>query len=124
MPHLLAAIFFFGITLPAFAQSPPQTFKEGKHGRGELKIVQGIPVLTVQGKPAEIGEQIGVLVGKNSPNPTPVLLQFLKEVKLGGTYEVLKVIAMKLKAGMPADHVTEMEAMAKAGGYEIDMLML
>ena len=47
---------------PAVAQ-PTSVFKEGKHGAGELKFVSGIPVLTVSGKPAEIGEQLGVLAG-------------------------------------------------------------
>jgi len=124
MPRFVASLLLLAFALPAFAQTPAHPFKEGTHGKGELKIVQGVPVLTVQGKPAEIGEQIGVLVGKNSPNPTPVLLQFLKEVKLGGTYDVLKVFSLKLKGGMPADHLAEMESLAKTGGYEFDMLML
>jgi predicted choloylglycine hydrolase len=125
MPRLLAPIFFFAFAVPAFAQAPVEyPFKEGKHDKGELKFIQGVPVLIVQGKPADIGEQIGVLVGKNSPNPTPVLLQFLKDVKLGGSFDVLKLFAMKLKASLPADHLAEMEALAKAGGYEFEMLML
>lgn len=125
MPRLFAPLFLLAFALPAFGQAPVEyPFKAGTHGKGELKFIQGVPVLTVQGKPAEIGEQIGILVGKHSPNPTPVLQQFLKDVKLGGTFDVLKVFALKLKVGMPADHLAEMESLAKASDYEFEMLML
>ena len=38
-------------------------FKEAKHGKGELKYVNRIPVLFLQGTPEEMGEQHGVLLG-------------------------------------------------------------
>jgi len=125
MPRLLASLFLLAFSIPAFAQKPLEyPFKAAKHGPAELQFIGGVPVLTVQGKPAEIGEQIGVLVGKNSPNPTPVLMQFLKDVKLGGTFDVLKIVSMKLKGGVSADHFAEMEAASKTSGFEIEMLML
>jgi len=125
MPRLFASLFLLAFATSTFAQAPLEyPFKEGKHKQGELKFIEGVPVLTVQGKPAEIGEQIGVLVGKNSPNPTPVLLQFLKEIKMGGTYDLLKVLAMKFKLGIHPDHYAEMEAMAKTSGFDLEMIML
>jgi predicted choloylglycine hydrolase len=125
MPRTYASLLLLAFAVPAFAQTPLEyPFKEGKHGPADLKFIQGVPVLTVQGKPAEIGDQIGVLVGKNSPNPTPVLLNFLKEIKMGGTFDLLKVLAMKFKPGVSADHFAEMEAIAKTSGYELEMFML
>jgi isopenicillin-N N-acyltransferase like protein len=56
----------------ALAQTPV-TFPTAKHGAGELALVQGVPVLTVRGSPAEMGEQSGVLAGKNAPGLNALL---------------------------------------------------
>jgi hypothetical protein len=117
----VAPLFVVLAVGPAVGQSP--VFKEGKHKAGELRFVSGVPVLTVAGKPAEIGEQLGVLVGKNSPDPVPVLNEFLAAVKLKDAYPALKTVAGNLKGNFPADHLTEMEVAAKTAGYELDMLL-
>jgi isopenicillin-N N-acyltransferase-like protein len=105
-----------------FATEPASVFKPGKYGKGELKFVEGVPVLIAAGKPAEIGEQIGALVGKNSPDPRPVLDEFLKAIKLENGFDALKLVARNLKPNLPADHRTEMEAISKASGYDPDLL--
>ncbi len=121
--HLLfAGAALLWLACPAIAEDPESVFKPGKHGGGELKFVSGVPVLVVAGKPAEIGEQIGTLVGKNSPDPRPVLDDFLKAVKLENGFDALKLVARNLKPNFPADHRTEIEALSKASGYEPDLL--
>src|SRR6185295_11047093 len=37
-------------------------FADATHTRGRLQHIQGIPVVTVQGSPEELGEQIGTLL--------------------------------------------------------------
>ena len=44
-------------------------FPEAKYGKGELKYVNGIPVLTVEGTPEEIGKQFGELALKPAKKP-------------------------------------------------------
>ena len=122
MRAFLAYIALSLLALPAFAADPQSVFTPGKHGKGELKFVEGVPVLIASGKPAEIGEQIGALVGKNSPDPRPVLDDFLKAVKLENGFDAFKLLARNLKPNFPADHRTEMEALSKASGYDIDLL--
>jgi hypothetical protein len=39
----------------------PFRFPEGKHGKGELKYISGVPVLVHAGTPEEMGEQMAVL---------------------------------------------------------------
>jgi len=102
----------------------PFRFAEGKHGQGELRYVSGVPVLLVQGSPAEIGEQIGVLALKPLVQANKELLdRVLRNDALS------PVIAAALKTGalmlpqFPADHVAELEAMAKAGGVPLDVLV-
>ena len=42
----------------------PFRFPEKRHGKGELRYINKIPVLTVEGTPEEIGEQVGILAVK------------------------------------------------------------
>jgi isopenicillin-N N-acyltransferase like protein len=86
--------------------------------------VDGIPVVTVGGTPAEIGEQLGELVGKNASDPVPVLERFLADAKLKGVLPLLKGQAIKLKPNIPADHLAEMEALAKTAGYDLSTLLV
>ena len=39
----------------------PFRYPEAKHGKGELRYINQVPVLLVAGTPEEIGEQMGVL---------------------------------------------------------------
>jgi predicted choloylglycine hydrolase len=123
MRTTLAMLLVAAVVSSTVAQ-PKSNFKAGKHGPAELKFVSGLPVLTVSGKPAEIGEQIGVLVGKNSPDPTVLLNDFMKEVGLKDAYPLMKKSAAGLKGVYPADHVAEMEAIAKTSGQDVELLLL
>jgi hypothetical protein len=50
-------------------------FPEARHGKGQLKYHQELPVLVVEGSPREIGEQIGVLAVKPIAAEYKVLVQ-------------------------------------------------
>lgn len=52
----------------------------GKHGKGELKMVQGVPVLFLAGTSKEIGEQHGRLVQRNVKPLLNYPRSFLKKV--------------------------------------------
>jgi predicted choloylglycine hydrolase len=117
---LRAAVFaclFFVPTALALAQFPA-----AQHGNGELTHVQGVPVLTVRGTPTEIGEQFGVLAGRNAPGLQTLQAQFLKDAGLEDGFEAIKVLARRLKANMPDDHRTELESAAKTG-LDMDTLL-
>lgn len=105
----------------SFAQAPA-TFPDAKHGKGELVHVGGLPVLTVSGSPAEIGEQYGTLAIKNAPGIDALLAQFLKDTKQEEAFDGIKVLAKQLKKNLPKDHLAEMDAAAKAAGREPDLL--
>lgn len=123
MRFLSVPVLALLLAAPLVAQQTA-VFKEGKHKGGELKFVDGVPVVTVSGSPAEIGEQLGELIGKNATDPNPVLDDFLEAVKLKGTLPVLKKLSGSLKGNFPADHLTEMDALAKQAGYELDVLLV
>jgi hypothetical protein len=111
------------LAVPLWADSNA-VFKEGKHKGGELKFVDGVPVVTVSGTPAEIGEQLGELIGKNATDPNPVLDDVLDAAGVKGTMPLMKRLARRLKDNFPADHLAEMEALAKQAGYELDVLLV
>ena len=51
-------VLLYAITV---CRAEPFRFPEKRHGKGELRYLNKIPVLTVEGTPEEIGEQVGVL---------------------------------------------------------------
>ncbi len=107
---------------PCLSAQTPKTFPPGKHKGGELVHVKGLPVLTVRGTPQEIGEQFGVLAIKTAPGIDDLLHEFLKDSGQADAYDGIKLLARQLKKNYPADQLTEMEAAAKAGGHEPDLL--
>jgi hypothetical protein len=49
---------------PGRVVGEPFRYPEAKHGAGELRSINRIPVLMVAGTPEEMGEQMGVLALK------------------------------------------------------------
>ncbi len=121
-PRLAPAVLLL-LAGPLLAQ-PKFEFKEAKHGAGHVKYVDGIPVITVAGKPAEMGEQLAELAVKPASDPTDLLERFLADNKLKGALPLVKLQAVKLKAGIPADHLTEMEALAKRAERDLDLMIV
>lgn len=112
--------YLLALTLAA-AQAP--TFPAAKHGKGELAHVEGVPVLTLRGSPAEIGEQYGVLAIKNAPGLDTLQANFLRDAGLDKRFGFLKLLARKLRPSIPADHLAEIEAGAKASGRDLDLAL-
>jgi predicted choloylglycine hydrolase len=125
-PSLLALACAFFLA-PAALAGDPFRFPEGKHGKGELRYVQGIPVLTVEGTPEEIGEQAAVLAGR----PSRRLLTYPKEaVDRLASPAVSKLLwptihkqGERLLANFPPDHHRELDAMIKATGYDRELIV-
>jgi isopenicillin-N N-acyltransferase like protein len=98
----------------------PVTFRypEAKHGNGSLKYINGIPVLTVQGTPEEIGEQKGALAVK----PGARLLKYPRELLKAHGVDVAWPVIVKTGLGMydhfPTDYQKELEAAAKASDVD------
>ena len=63
VPRLIAALALC-LSLSA-AGAGEFRYPEGRHGAGELRYINGLPVLTVQGTPEEIGEQVAALTASS-----------------------------------------------------------
>jgi WD40 repeat protein len=106
---------------------PPFRYPEGKHGKGELKYINDLPVLTVAGTPEEIGEQIGVLAVKPVAADMDlhrVLPAVLKSHHIDKALPWLASFCNGLLQRFPSEYRRELEAMAKAAGVDRDLLVI
>jgi isopenicillin-N N-acyltransferase like protein len=101
----------------------PKRFPEAKHKGGELKYIDKVPVLTVRGKPAEMGEQFGQLAVANSPDLDALHKQFLKDTKQENRYPLIAVLSAQLKPAFPKHITEELEAAAKQSKREESLLL-
>ena len=108
---------------PALRAAEPATFPTGKYGKGELRSIDGMPVLIVRGTPEEMGEQYGKLAIAGAPDLTGLHQRFLKDSGQEKNYAGILFAASKLKSRFPAHIATEMEAAARASGREFSVLL-
>jgi hypothetical protein len=108
----------FLVLVPLARADEPKKFPEAKHKGGELKYIDKIPVLVVKGKPAEMGEQFGVLAIKNGPDIEGLHAQFLKDSGQEKLYPLIVAMSKRLKSSFPAHHAAEIEAAVKASGSD------
>jgi len=109
------------IAVAAAAQQPQErTYREGRYHKGELKYVNDLPVLIVEGTPTEIGEQKAVLTG----DAAKVLAGYPKKLlkQLGREDQWPKVLEMGelLAPQFPPDHREELRAFADKAGVGRD----
>jgi hypothetical protein len=119
---VFAFLGWFFVVSTVLAKEPFH-YPEGKHGKGELKIIGGVPVFMAQGKPEEIGEQAGVLVLKPAAGLLADAENFVKSQGWEKLYPVMLKTGNLMKPQFPRDHLTELESAAKASGWSTDLLV-
>ena len=88
-------------------------YPEGKHGKGELRYVHDIPVLTVAGSPEEMGEQYGVLALKPASALKDLVDGFIKQHGWETIYATALKTGNVLLPFFPREHAQELEAASK-----------
>jgi len=129
---LLACVVAFVLIHPLQSSEPPVPpkeatpfkFPEGKHGKGELKYINGVPVLTVEGTPEEIGEQVGKLAIKHARPLEAYVKNFVKHHNAGALWPLVVRSCEAMFKHMPEDHRKELEAMVKASGIDRETLVV
>jgi predicted choloylglycine hydrolase len=131
MPRLRIAFLFFLLfgactAAPAPGKEPFRS-PEGKCGKGELKYINEIAVLVVEGTPREIGEQMGILASKPSQRalayPKEVLSYLATPVGLKLLWPLVVKNGNQLLENFPADHRAEFEALVKKSGLDRELLV-
>jgi hypothetical protein len=109
---------------PALLQgAEPFRFPEKKHGTGELRYLNKVPVLTVSGSPEQIGEAVGVLAVKPAPKVLDYPRGVLEYFSAGLLWNLILSKGRDMVGHFPADYRTELEAMTKASGAPRDKLV-
>jgi isopenicillin-N N-acyltransferase like protein len=108
----------FLLSSAAAAEPKPFHYPEQKHGKGELRYINEIPVLTVEGTPEEIGDQIAVLAGK----PADRIQQYPREAVFAQApilgrrlWKKMNRVGETMLPQFPKDHRREFDAMVRAG---------
>ena len=114
-------LLVFLLAVSAARAQQGRAFVEGRSGGGELKYINGLPVLMVSGTPAEIGRQKAVLTGdamkKLVEYPHKLLERAGRKDRLPKYLEMCKSLVPQL----PADHREEMRAAAEQLGIDRDL---
>lgn len=119
---LVAVVFLSATANAAVAQS--FAYPQAKHGQGELRYINGVPVLMVAGSPEEIGEQMGLLAMKPAAKGVNLVEGLLKEQGIGYLKPLLARLGNSLLTKFPQDYRDEMDAAAKASGIGRDLLVI
>ena len=98
-------------------------YPAGKHGGAELRYVDSIPVLTVAGTPAEMGEAVGALALKPGARLLEYPRDLLKQRSVDLLWNTFLGSGRKMYKQFPAPYQEEMEAMSKAAGADRDLVI-
>jgi hypothetical protein len=120
---LVVGCFFLSNPTPARAAEPFR-FPEGRHGKGALKYVNDLPVLTVGGTPAEVGTQIGVLTKPAAEGLVRYFNGLMARARLDPLRPWLVRTSQAMLSRFPPDHLSEAEAIIKAAGLDRDLVLL
>jgi hypothetical protein len=102
----------------------PFRYPEGKHGTCELRYYSDLPVLTVGGRPEEIGEAVGALALGPAPTMAGYPEDNLRHFWLGWLKRPLTWLGEKLVRQLPEEYRREMEAIARGAGLDRRRLVL
>jgi predicted choloylglycine hydrolase len=116
---LLVSLAFLTAPCNVNAKAPFR-FPTGKHGKGELKYINGIPVLVVSGTPEEIGTAVGTLALKPARRVVSYPRGLLKALGAERTWGLFLNTGKGMFTRFPKPYHDELEAMARAAKVDRD----
>lgn len=95
-----------------------ELFTTARHGRGELRYVDSIPVATVVGTPKEIGEQHAVLLAKHATELLGFPKRLFTDSGMGFFYPLAEQAGKTLILNAPTRYQEEIAALAKQANLD------
>jgi isopenicillin-N N-acyltransferase like protein len=121
MRRPVCALILLLIALSASAGQRP--FPEAKSGKGELKYVNEIPVLTVQGSPEEIGAQFGELALKPAKKPLIGRVDsYMKQIGWQDQFPKMLKFSWMVYGNFPKANQIELTTACKTAEVDKDLL--
>jgi isopenicillin-N N-acyltransferase like protein len=109
------------LLLPAIIQAKePFRFPAAKSGKAELKYVNHVPVLIVEGDPADLGAGVGALALKPARRILDYPRQLLDSHGAGALWPAMLLAGKGMFRQFPDEYARELEAMHKAAGADRD----
>lgn len=99
-------------------------YPEGKHGSGELRYINGLPVLCVQGTPEETGQQAAALTAKSAGPLLDYPREYLRRQGREAIWPLLVNGGRSMLPNFPDDYRRELEAAALQSGIDRDLLIV
>jgi predicted choloylglycine hydrolase len=122
MSRLFLLLALLAAPLPVHSAEPFH-FPEAKHGTGELRYINKVPVLTVSGSPEQIGEAVGVLAVKPAPRVLDYPRGLINFFNAGFFWNVIVSQGQEMSKHFPADYSKEMDALIKASDAPRDKVV-
>jgi predicted choloylglycine hydrolase len=98
----------------------PFRFPEARYGKHELQYINGLPVLTVSGTPAEIGDAVGVLAARPGRRMLDYPEDVLRHFCLRFLWRPFVSAGKKLYEHFPPESQAELEALVESSGADRD----
>jgi hypothetical protein len=99
-------------------------FPEASHGGALLRHDNGVPVLSVEGSPEEIGEAVGMLAVRPAPRMSAYPDDLLRHYRVRWLRPYLLWAGERLVRNLDAAHRTELEAIGRAAGLDRAQMVL
>jgi predicted choloylglycine hydrolase len=119
---VLSAILVAATSAAVAHAGEPFRYPEAKYDKGELKYINGLPVLTVEGTPEEMGSAVGALAVRPAKRMHHYPEELLKHYCLHVFWEPFVTAGKKMVQQFPEDYRQELEAMARGGDIDPDLL--
>jgi hypothetical protein len=121
MKRFAFALVLCVLAVPAAAAD--RRYPEAKSGKGELRYVQEIPVLTVEGTPEEIGTQFGELALKPAKKPLLGRVDsYMKQIGWQEQFPKMLKFSWLVYANFPKPNQVELTSACKAADADRDLL--
>jgi hypothetical protein len=117
------ASLFVALIIVAPAAAYEKRLPEAKSGKGELTYVNGIPVLTLEGTPEEIGKQFGELA--LTPAKKPLLGRvdsYMKQIGWDAVFPTMVKFAGVVYVMFPKNNQVELATAAKVADVDKNLL--
>lgn len=121
--RLLGALVLALCVSASLLAEEPFRYPVGKHGKGELKYIDGVPVLLVEGKPAEIGEQTALLTATANQKLLAYPRDYLKSMKMDFSWPLILKMSQGMAPQFPRDYMEELESGVKAAKLNRELVI-
>jgi isopenicillin-N N-acyltransferase like protein len=125
MRKIVFGVGLIWLVLQALAQAADvRVFREGRFEQGELRYIEGLQVLTVQGTPGDIGRQRAALTGEAARTIANYPKDLLRRWNLESKWPRIVEAARGVLEQSPPPHREELLTFADTAGVDRDLAIV